>query len=277
MQTDTSNDATGPWRAWMWTGAGFEAANGLPLTDRGFRYGMSVFESFPVRDGVGIFLEQHLARLRKACDVTGIAVPFGAIPACAGVLKEAGDGFGRVYVTAGDGGVTADCDGCRVLVMVERREETPGRVYHRGYDLGLHAAGHLPVFGGVKTGNYWSNLRAFREGVAARCNETLLFTPAGHLISACMANVFVVTQGRARTPDLSTGARAGVMREWVMRRLEVEETLMTRADLAAADELFLTSSWLGIMPAASVEGRTLRERKVGAQLMAAYRKESEGG
>ncbi len=213
MQTDTSNDATGPWRAWMWTGAGFEAANGLPLTDRGFRYGMSVFESFPVRDGVGIFLEQHLARLRKACDVTGIAVPFGAIPACAGVLKEAGDGFGRVYVTAGDGGVTADCDGCRVLVMVERREETPGRVYHRGYDLGLHAAGHLPVFGGVKTGNYWSNLRAFREGVAARCNETLLFTPAGHLISACMANVFVVTQGRARTPDLSTApgrSNAGV-------------------------------------------------------------------
>jgi branched-subunit amino acid aminotransferase/4-amino-4-deoxychorismate lyase len=162
-----------------------------------------------------------------------------------------------------------------VLVLVERREATPGRVCHRGYDLGLHAGGHVPVFAGVKTGNYWSNLRAFREGVAARCNETLLFTPEGHLISACMANVFVVTGGRVLTPALSTGARSGVVREWVMRRIEVEEALITRADLVEAEELFLTSSWLGIMPAASVDGRAPGERKLGAGLLADYRKDVE--
>ena len=273
MQTDPRNDALKEARAWMWTGAGFERTEGVPVTDRGFRYGMSVFESFPVRDGVGIFLERHLEKLREACAITGLTAPDGALEGCAGVLRDAGDGFGRIYVTAGDGAVTGECDGGRVLVLVERREATPGRVYHRGYDVEVHAGGHVPLFGGVKTGNYWSNLRAFREGVAARCNETLLFTPAGHLISACMANVFVVTGGRVQTPDLSSGARAGVVREWVMRRIVVEETLMTRADLGAAEEVFLTSSWLGIMPAASVEGRTPGERKVSAPLLEAYRKE----
>jgi branched-subunit amino acid aminotransferase/4-amino-4-deoxychorismate lyase len=186
------------------------------------------------------------------------------------VLKEAGNGFARIYVTAGDGTVTADCDGCRVLVLVESREPIPGRVYHRGYDVGLHGGGHVPVFAGLKTGNYWGNLRMFREGVAARCNETLLFTPAGHLISACMANVFVVTEGRVRTPDLSTGARAGVVREWVMGRVEVAETLLMRAEVEAADELFLTNSWLGIMPAASVDERSLGERKVSRRLLEEY-------
>jgi len=262
-------------RAWMWTGAAFEPMEGVPVTDRGFRYGMSVFESFPVRGGTGIFLKEHLEKLREACAVTGLAAPPGALEGCADVLKAAGDGFGRIYVTAGDGPVTGGCDGCRVLVLVETREPTPGRVYHRGYDLGLHAGGHVPVFDGVKTGNYWTHLRAFREGVAARCNETLLFTPAGHLISACMANVFVVTRGRVLTPDLSTGARAGVVREWVMRRVEVEETLVTRADLAAVEELFLTSSWLGIMPAASVDGRALGERRVAARLLEDYREDVE--
>jgi len=144
------------------------------------------------------------------------------------------------------------------------------------YDLGAHAGGHVPVFGGVKTGNYWANLLAFREGVAARCNETLLFTPAGHLISACMANVFVVTGGRVKTPDLSTGARAGVVREWVMGRVEVAEALITHADLEIADEVFLTSSWLGIMPGASLAGRALGERRVSARLLEAYRKEVDG-
>jgi branched-subunit amino acid aminotransferase/4-amino-4-deoxychorismate lyase len=270
------DDAPRKPRAWLWTGTQFEPAEGVPVTDRGFRYGMSVFESFPVREGVGIFLERHLARLREACAVTGLAAPEEALAGCGAVLSEAGDGFGRIYVTAGDGPVTAACDEGRVLVLVEEREPAPGRVYHRGYDLGLHAGAHVPVFGGVKTGNYWANLRAFREGVAAECNETLLFTPAGHLISGCMANVFVVSGGRVTTPDLGTGARAGVVREWVMERVEVTEALLTRADVAGADEVFLSSSWLGIMPAASVDGRALGERKIAARLLAAYRAEVYG-
>jgi len=259
--------------AWMWTAAGFERIEGVPVTDRGFRYGMSVFESFPVRNGTGIFLEKHLARLREACAATGFAAPLDID--FAAVLKEAGDGFGRIYVTAGDGTVTEDCNECRGLVLVEARERPPGRVYHRGYDLGIHTGGHVPLFGGVKTGNYWANLRPFREGVAARCNETLLFTPAGYLISACMANMFVVLEGRVMTPELSTGARAGVIREWVMDRVEVTATPLTRADVEAAEEVFLTSSWLGIMPAASIEGRALGERKVSTPLLTAYRKEVE--
>jgi branched-subunit amino acid aminotransferase/4-amino-4-deoxychorismate lyase len=176
-------------------------------------------------------------------------------------------------VTAGDGSVTGACEHCRVLVLVEERKKISAATYHRGYDLAVHPGDHVPVFGGVKTGNYWANLRPFREGVAARCNETLLFTPAGLLISACMANVFVVTGGRVTTPALGTGARAGVMREWVMERLEVAEALLTRAGVEAADEIFLTSSWLGIMPAASIAGRPLRERGVSGPLLDAYRRE----
>ena len=46
-----------------------------------------------------------------------------------------------------------------------------------------------------------------------------------------MANVFVVSEGRVRTPDIGTGARAGVVREWVMDRVKVTEALLTRADI----------------------------------------------
>lgn len=274
MQTTPTNDSPRESRAWTWTGTDFKEANGIPATDRGFRYGMSVFESFPVRDGIGIFLDRHLTRLRAACVATGFTVPPGSLEQCSEVLKEAGDGFGRIYITAGDGTVTEPCDHCRVLVLVETRKPVDGATYHRGYDLGMHAAGHVPVFGGLKTGNYWSNLHAFREGVARKCNETLLFTPAGHLISACMANVFIAKDGTLKTPDLSTGARAGVMREWVMQRQTVEEGLLTRAEVEAADEIFLTSSWLGIMPVAHLEGRPLKNRTVSAPLLEAFRKEA---
>jgi branched-subunit amino acid aminotransferase/4-amino-4-deoxychorismate lyase len=260
--------------AWLWSGTAFQPASALPITDRGFRYGMSVFESFPVQNGVAIFLAEHLDRLRDACAATGLLAPPDALAQCEQVLKQYCTGFARIYVTAGDGPVTGAFDACRVLIFVEAREPIPARVYHRGYDLALHPGGHAPLFPGLKTGNYWANLKTFREGVAAQRNETLLFTPAGHLISACMANVFLVRTGILHTPDLSTGARAGVVRQWVMQQTEVRQTLLTRADVEAAEEIFLTSSWLGIMPAASLEDRPL-QRAIGTQLLDAWRKNIE--
>ena len=104
-------------------------------------------------------------------------------------------------------------------------------------------------------------------------NETLLFNTAAHLVSACMANVFVAKNGNLKTPCLSTGARPGVVREWVKARTQATEALITRAEVETADEIFLTSSWLGIMPAASIESRTLAARTMSAQLMKEYRDE----
>jgi branched-subunit amino acid aminotransferase/4-amino-4-deoxychorismate lyase len=276
MQTDPGINVQGKPRVWAWTGASFEPGEAVPATDRGFRYGMSVFESFPVRNGIGIFLNAHLEKLREACQMTGLAAPPGALDECARLLKQSGNGFARIYVTAGDGPVTAACDNCRLLILIEPRDEIPAHVYHRGYDLHLHPGIHLPLFAGLKTGNYWSNLIAFREGVAAHCNETLLFSRAGHLISACMANVFIVKDGRVRTPGPGTGARSGVTRAWVQRQVDVEETLFTRAETAGADEIFLTSSWLGIMPAASLAGRPLKDRAVSTRLLEAYRNQVHG-
>jgi len=261
-------------RAWLWTGGRFADAEGLPASDRGFRYGMSLFESFPVHNGAGVFLERHIERLIGGCGVVGFHAPREALKSCAALLKRAGDGFARIYVTAGDGTATGEFDQCRTLVTIEAREPIPPRVYHRGYDLGIAQDGHAPLFPGLKTGNYWANLRAFREGAAASRNETLLFTPAGHLISACMANVFVVSGGKVKTPDLSTGARPGVMREWVMRRVEASEALLSPAEAEAADEIFLTSSWLGIMPCASINGRPLARRETAGPLLDAWRKEA---
>jgi branched-subunit amino acid aminotransferase/4-amino-4-deoxychorismate lyase len=61
-----------------------------------------------------------------------------------------------------------------------------------------------------------------------------------------------------------------------MGRVEVEEGLITRAEAGEAEEVFLTSSWLGVMPGATVEGRGLGERKIGAGLLERYRKEVYG-
>jgi 4-amino-4-deoxychorismate lyase len=96
----------------------------------------------------------------------------------------------------------------------------------------------------------------------------LLFNDRAELVSACCANVFVVRDEQVSTPSRSTGARAGVIREWVIGRRKVEERRLRREDVLNADEIFLTNSWIGVMPVATLEGRPLGPRSVGPRLAA---------
>jgi branched-subunit amino acid aminotransferase/4-amino-4-deoxychorismate lyase len=189
------------------------------------------------------------------------------------LLSEAApDGFARVYLTAGDGTACAAADCCRLFVFVEPRPPVAPEIYARGYDLAFAPETCRPLFGGLKTANYWANLDALNR--ARPADEALLFNEAGGLISACMANVFIVRDGKIRTPALSCGARAGIVRDWVLQRRPVEERVMGRDDLECADEIFLTSSWIGVMPVASLEGRALPALAAAARsLRAEYERE----
>jgi len=268
-------------QSWLWTGASFDTTGGAPVTDRGFRYGMSVFESIRIHNGRALFLDEHLSLLELGCKAAGLTPPNGALVGCKGFLQTLPDGFARVYVTGGDGPVTGPLDDCRVFVFIERRETVPARVYHRGYDLAIHPALYAPLWAGLKTGNYWANVRAFNDGVAKQCNEVLLISPENLLISASMANVFAVIDGKIRTPvsylcgrGTSGVCRPGVVREWVMRmfRESAREEFIRREEVDGATEMFLTNSWLGVMPVATIEGRRL-QCEIGREVLEAYRQE----
>ena len=116
---------------------------------------------------------------------------------------------------------------------------------------------HLPLFGGLKTGNYWANEQSMESARARGVDEALLFSPDNHLSGSCMANAFVLLDGTWRTPPAGRGARAGVVREWVLGHLAAVETALTRSDMKRAEAVFLTSSWLGVMPVRQLDQRDL--------------------
>ena len=250
--------------SWVWDAGRFISAAVVPLTDRGFRYGMSLFESVRVTRGEPEFFEQHLARLLSACAEREFAVDEKSLRAAASLFAEA-SGFARLYVTAGDGSPSAPCSAPRVFVFIEDR--TPPDP-DDPWELTFHDETHRPAFGGLKTANYWFNADAFAQAQRRGFDEALFFNDFGELVSACMANVFLVHDDRISTPARSSGCRAGVIREWVCARRKVEERRLRREDVLAADEIFLTSSWIGVMPAGTLEGRPLGRRFIAPKLAA---------
>jgi branched-chain amino acid aminotransferase len=63
-----------------------------------------------------------------------------------------------------------------------------------------------------------------------------------------------VHDGVAATPPLDSGCLAGITREHVLQLGAVERTL-TPADIATADEAFLTSSTRELQPLVAVDGK----------------------
>ena len=241
-----------------WNSASFVPCNGIPVSDRGFRYGMALFESLAVRNGRVEFFAEHMARLENACSQLGWPVDRVAL-ACASeqlVRMHAATGvplFARIYVTAGEGGPLDPVTATQVILFAEQRSAPSPEPCRAS----IHSEPFLPLLGGLKTANYWANIAALQAAHAAGCDEALLFNPRGELISACMANVFLELEGQLVTPPVTSGARAGVVREWVMGRRAVVECSLTRADLANITGYFLTSSWAGIKPVVNLDGRPL--------------------
>ena len=253
-------------QAWRWHTGAFVPCDSVPISDRGFRYGMSVFESLRVTRGRPEFFEPHFARLIQACSDRDFAVEESALRSVPALFQESKpSGFARIYVTAGDGPPSAPGAHPRVLVFLEDR---PPPDPEDPLEIGLHDETCQPLFGGLKTANYWFNADALAQARRRGLDETLLFNDHAELVSAAMANVFIVIGDDLHTPSRSSGARPGVIREWVINRRKVQERRLRREDVLAAAEIFLTNSWIGVHPVATVEGRPLGPRTVAPRLAA---------
>jgi len=241
-------------QSWIWNGSAFVPCQGIPAEDRGFRYGMAVFESLAIRDGRVEFLEAHLTRLETACRQCGFPLDPTALSQTEERFRQiSGPAFARIYVTAGAGGPTAPVTAPQIVLFAEPREMPAAEPIR----VGVHPEPFVPVMGGLKTANYWANIAALQAGRARGCDETLLFNPRHELISACMANVFVEVEGQWVTPPVASGARAGVVREWVMQRRKITERTLSPAELRRARAVFLTNCWAGITPVATLDGHPL--------------------
>ena len=242
---------------WKQSGSVWKPEDSLPLADRGFRYGMSVFETITVAAGRPLLLGEHLERLQRAAGTCGLDLP----PLPEFEFSRLWTGMLRFYVTAGPGAPGDAFEG-NVYALFDQAEV--------GWNLSALrviscAAPYLPRPGGLKSGNYWQNIEALGQAKRAACDEALLFNPAGMLVGAAMANVFLQINGKWVTPALETGARDGVVRSWVLSHFIANEEILESRDVARCSAAFITNSRIGIRSVRELDGRPLADDAAGIQ------------
>jgi len=262
----------------------------ISVLDRGFLYGDSVYEVMRTYDGRPFGLADHLARLWRSASLLGIAPPLepaALTEELSAALRASGhrESYVRVIVTRGSGPIGLDPalaeHPCRVIIVTELKA-LPAELYREGAAIclvpaGRSAAGAVPA--GAKSGNYLANIMALGAARRQGAHEAILLDQRGLITEGASSNIFAVLGGALHTPPLSAGILEGITRGKVMRLareagLALEERELGPADLAAASELFLTSTLREVLPVTRVDGQSVGDGRPGPvtlRLRALYR------
>ena len=113
---------------------------------------------------------------------------------------------------------------------------------------------------GIKSLNYLDHVLSWEEAQSRDFDEAVVLNERGEIVSATTANLFWARNGTLHTPALSTGALAGITRECVIELanqcfIPLLEGSYEMQDLTEADEIFLTSSSLGVAPVTTFDFR----------------------
>jgi branched-subunit amino acid aminotransferase/4-amino-4-deoxychorismate lyase len=241
----------------------------VPLADdRGLLVGDGLFETVLVRRGTPQSLRLHLARMARSAKVLGVTVPDELETTISHALPrlldlEAGPSRAalRVTVTRGRGRGLDPSAQSTLLLFLEALPDTPPTpasariVATPRIDPSDPLAGH-------KTLSRMAYVEARRSALATGADLALLPTIDGDVCEADAANLFVVLCGAVVTPPLDRGVLPGVTRARCLAALAATgspalEERLTRADLARAEEAFVTSSLAGVRPLRSIDGRSL--------------------
>jgi branched-chain amino acid aminotransferase len=256
----------------------------VPVHDRSFLYGDGAFDTATARGGRVFALDAHLERLLRSLHVLRIPAPL-PLPE----LREAAldllrrnrmvDGFLRVVVSRGTCGyVSLDprvVVGGPTLVMLTRgiappadlasvSTVAPGRHTLDGLRAVTATVRKTPTASlesRVKSNNYLNGILARLEAIDAGVDEAILLDQAGNVTEGSGDNVFAAQGARLRTPP-AVNILEGITRQAVLDlapRASLTPLVepLTPYDLYTADEVFLTSTVVGVLPILELDGRRI--------------------
>lgn len=138
----------------------------------------------------------------------------------------------------------------------------PQKVSQNGMSIAVspYRVNTFSPLSGIKSLNYLDHVLSWEEAQSRDFDEAVVLNERGEIVSATTANLFWAKDGTLHTPTLSTGALAGITRECVMEIankhfIPLLEGIYEMSDLTDADEIFLTSSSLGVAPVTTFDFR----------------------
>jgi D-alanine transaminase len=247
----------------------------VPVLDRGFIFGDGIYEVIPVYNRVPLRMKEHLARMANGLAAIRIVNPHsdgewasiieGVIAAC-----PHEDQALYMQVTRGvarrDQAFPNPPPQPTVLVMAWQMSKPSAAQREHGVacitqaDFRWHRCD-------IKSTSLLGNCMLRQAAADAGAIEAVLIRD-GHVTEASTSNVFLVKDGRIATPPKDHDVLPGITYDLVLdlareHGLPVEVRRIAESELAAADELWLSSSTKEVLPVTALDGRPVGNGRPG--------------
>lgn len=236
--------------------------------DHGFLYGDGVWEHVRLFNGTPFGAAHHFKVLSAAADAIGIEIPLShddllaAIHATAKANSRT-EGYVRVIVSRGPGTVGPDPRKIepQVIITAEEYRPFPDELYGHGLHATVARLRLDPdnLAHRHRTLNQLHVVQAKRDALRSGCLEALFENRNGHIVGATEGAVFAVKHGAVvyaggQSDDAIVGTIAEIA---VADQLVIVEYTLSRADLLAADEVFITGTACGVIGIVRIDGRSI--------------------
>ena len=265
----------------------------VSVFDHGLLYGDGVFEGIRVYGGRIFKCETHLRRLFESARAIRLTIGYSIeelTEAMRQTIQANGTdvGYIRLCATRGIGTLGLNplpCKDASVFVIADAITLYPQEMYDNGLAvitssvIRNHPAALSPR---IKSMNYLNNILAKLEALDAGLMEAVMLNHQGNVAECTGDNIFIVRSWEGTptliTPPLHAGILEGVTMNVVIdlardRGIPVRRMDLTKHDLYAVDEMFLTGTAAEVIPVTQVDDHQIGDGRPGSitrQLIQAF-------
>ena len=246
----------------------------FPINDLGLLRGYGVFDFMRTYNGKVIFIEEHIERLARSAREIGLALPWPK----AEIIRRVGETLQRndpvessvrILVTGGSSPDFITPQGQpRLAIMVAPLSRYPAAWYSEGAKV--ITVRHNRSIPGAKSIDYIRAILVLAEAREQAAIEAVYVDSLGWVREGTTSNIFAFCGESLVTPG--EGILSGITRQKVLALAEGNYTVqvrdLPRAELVAADEVFITSSNRLIVPIVQVDGDGIGTGKPGERTRA---------
>ena len=233
----------------------------LLASNRGYRYGDGLFETMKVAEGKILLSNHHFERLFAGLALLQFEIPRlflrqktedEILSLC---KKNNCEGLARVRLSVfrGNGGLYDEDKGLQYLIECWPLTESVSKLNENGLviDVFPGAEKSCDKFSNLKSANFLPYSMAALYAKEKKLNDCLVLNTTGGIADSTIANLFIIKNAIVITPGLEEGCVNGVMRQYLLKKLQaadyaVQEATLSVNDIIAADEVFLTNAIHGI-------------------------------
>mgnify|MGYP003321401734 FL=1 len=241
----------------------------IPVMDRGFLYGDSVYEVFRTHQGVPLFMNDHFERLENSAGVISMEISQSreqlvdqirtAVQATGATRND--DLYVRYQITRGVGAIDLyPGEGQRTtsVIIVKSAPVWNPDFYRRGLSMAIPRVRRNPVDSldpNIKGGNYLNNVIAVTQARQLGADDCVMLDSEDYVTESGNSNIWFMIDGELKTPG------AGNLRGLTKKHLHIAlagagvssiEVPVHVGDIARASECFVTSATREVMPCLSL-------------------------